>query len=211
MRSFSPIDLILEHVDAGLRALSGNVTSQRTRPDKDIVDAPQSERTASEHGRYMRINHTGEICAQALYHGQALTARKSDTRHHLLHAAEEEGDHLAWCADRANELGTRTSFLNPIFYAQSFTLGALAGLAGDRWSYGFINETEQQVYQHLETHRIAIGDTDPKSAKIIEQMQADEKRHGEEALQAGGSELPLPIKLAMKCAAKVMTSTTYHI
>ncbi len=210
-RRTSFLDSLIEQVDLGLRTLSDIPAGGRPRPDSAVPEndaLPEAAR--HEHGRLMRINHTGEVCAQALYQGQALVTRSVATRQHLMQAAREEADHLTWCAQRATELGERTSVLNQLFFAGSFALGTVAGLAGDRWSFGFVTETERQVSDHLQSHLNRIEGSDPKSERILETMKDDEERHGEDARRAGGRDLPLPIRLAMKAASKVMTHTTYR-
>jgi ubiquinone biosynthesis monooxygenase Coq7 len=159
----------------------------------------------------MRINHSGEVAAQALYAGQALTAKGAATQASMVAAAQEESDHLAWCAERLDELGGRKSILNPLWYAGSFAIGALAGLAGDKTSLGFVAETEKQVGLHLATHlrELPIGDT--RTRAIIEQMSRDEARHGENARNAGANELTAPIRALMKLTSKVMTRTAYWL
>ena len=159
----------------------------------------------------MRIDHTGEVCAQALYQGQALTARLPEVRKKMERAAAEENDHLDWCERRIEELGGRTSLLNPLWYAGSFAIGALAGLAGDKWSLGFVAETEQQVGEHLDEHLEQIPPQDAKSRAILEQMKQDELRHANQALVGGGVPLPAPVKLAMRLSSKVMTRTVYWL
>lgn len=159
----------------------------------------------------MRINHTGEVCAQALYNGQALTAKSSAAKAYLYHASDEETDHLAWCQSRLNELGGHTSLLNPAFYAASFTMGAVTGLLGDRVSLGFVSATEDQVCQHLEEHMVTLPGEDQRSRAILQQMIIDEQRHGEEALARGGKPFAKPIKSAMTLLSKVMTTSTYRI
>ena len=159
----------------------------------------------------MRINHVGEVCAQALYHGQALTARTPEIRTHMERAAAEEGEHLALCAARIGELGGRVSLLNPFWYAGSFALGALAGRAGDALSLGFVAETELQVEAHLESHLASLPPEDARSRVIVMRMRDDEARHRNEATAAGGTKLPLPARLAMKAMAKVMTTVAYRL
>lgn len=159
----------------------------------------------------MRVNHAGEIAAQALYHGQALTARNEAVRRSLLEAARDETDHLAWCEQRVRELDSRTSLLAPIWYAGSFAIGALAGLAGDRTSLGFVAETEKQVIEHLESHLHELPPDDERSRRIVEQMRADEARHGAEARSAGGRDLPRPVRELMRRTAQVMTRTAYRV
>ena len=159
----------------------------------------------------MRINHVGEVCAQALYSGQALTSKSPHIVSALKHAALEETDHLAWCEARISELGGRKSWLNPLWYAGSFTLGAVAGALDDKWNLGFLAETEKQVSEHLKNHLQQLSIDDIKTRTIIEQMQQDEAAHAQEARALGASELPAPIKASMKIASKMMTSTAYYI
>jgi ubiquinone biosynthesis monooxygenase Coq7 len=159
----------------------------------------------------MRVNHTGEVCAQALYQGQALTAKTAGTRSEMQEAAQEEIDHLVWCEERLEELGTRPSILNPLFYGASFAMGAVAGLVGDGVSLGFVHATEERVASHLRSHLKTLPETDRKSQLILQTMLEDEERHGENALKAGGLELPQPVKRAMTQASKLMTGSTYWI
>jgi ubiquinone biosynthesis monooxygenase Coq7 len=162
-------------------------------------------------GRLMRINHTGEVCAQALYQGQALTAKLPEVRQSMERAAQEENDHLAWCDSRLKAPDNRKSLLNPFWYAGSFMIGAAAGLAGDKWSLGFVAETEHQVEDHLENHLKRLPPQDQKSRAVLEQMKEDEIHHATVALEAGGAELPGPIKLAMKLTSKLMTKSVYYL
>lgn len=159
----------------------------------------------------MRVNHCGEICAQALYQGQALTARDSAAREALHAAAREETEHLAWTERRIEELGGRKSLLNPLWYAGSFAMGAAAGLLGDKWNLGFLAETERQVVSHLEGHLEGLPGDDAKSRAIVEHMREDEARHAGTAVEHGGAELPAPVKSAMRLASRVMTRTAYHL
>jgi ubiquinone biosynthesis monooxygenase Coq7 len=159
----------------------------------------------------MRINHTGEVCAQALYQGQALTARHEETRKRMARSAQEENDHLLWCERRIQQLGDRKSLLNPVWYLGSFAIGAAAGLAGDRWSLGFVVETEHQVEDHLEEHLVEVPPDDLKTRAILEQMKQDEIHHAVAARSAGGVDLPSPVKLAMKLTSKLMTRSVYWI
>ena len=206
----SPIDNLLIAADEALRTLAGATTPARKSPA-----APQ-ERTLDEAERresaaLMRVNHAGEICAQALYSGQAMVARDGRVREALVAAGEEERDHLAWCRDRLEELGDRPSYLGPFWYAGSFALGVASGLAGDRWSLGFLAETEAQVEKHLDGHLERLPEGDARSRAILEQMRADENRHGQTGRALGGAELPLPIKMAMRAFSRVMTRTAYRI
>ena len=159
----------------------------------------------------MRINHCGEVCAQALYQGQALTAKLPEVREKMEQAATEENDHLQWCADRLKELDSHTSFFNPFWYVSSFSIGAVAGLLGDKWSLGFVAETEYQVVRHLQSHLDELPENDKKSRAVIEQMKEDELHHATVAIEAGGAELPTPVKLAMRSMAKVMTKSVYWV
>jgi ubiquinone biosynthesis monooxygenase Coq7 len=175
------------------------------------VDTPLTEIEKKQVSALMRVNHTGEVCAQALYSGQALTAKNAATHSAMQQAAREETEHLAWCESRIHELGGRTSMLNPLFYAGSFTLGAIAGALGDKWSLGFLEETENQVGAHLASHLAQLPEADEKTRKIIEQMQLDEAHHANEAHQLGAAELPAPAKFLMQQMSKLMTKTTYHL
>jgi len=159
----------------------------------------------------MRVNHTGEICAQALYQGQALTARDPEVQKRLLLAAQEETEHLAWTAKRVNELGSHLSVLNPLMYTSSLALGAFAGLIGDKWNLGFLAETERQVGAHLQSHLSSLPAQDAKSRAVVQQMYVDEVGHSDMAIELGGAELPLPVKLAMRATGKVMTRTAYWV
>jgi 3-demethoxyubiquinol 3-hydroxylase len=203
------LDRFISGFDKGLRTLFGPARSQREHPDRDVADVPLSEADRRHAAALMRVNHAGEICAQALYQGQALTARNSAARRALQQAASEETEHLAWTAHRIAELGGRTSVLNPLWYAGSFAMGAAAGLLGDRWNLGFLAETERQVVQHLDTHLEKLPPEDQRSRAVLVQMRADEARHATTARSHGGAELPSPVRLAMRLSSKVMTSTTY--
>lgn len=209
-RRYTTLDRALIHLDQALRTVFGQpLTSGRERPEGAPAELTPAERQRAV--RLMRVNHTGEVCAQALYQGQALTARRDAVRESLEQAAAEEGDHLAWCEARVRELGGHTSVLNPLFYAGSLTLGALAGRAGDRWNLGFLAETERQVVRHLEDHLQRLPAGDHPSRAILEQMKEDEGHHAVTASQAGGAELPAPLRLVMKATSKVMTGTSYWI
>ena len=208
-RAFSPLDRLIVALDRGLRTLLLPARAQRespaaAMPDNELTDA---ERVLS--GRLMRVNHTGEVCAQALYQAQSITARSPRVREALEQASREEIDHLAWCADRLAELGSGTSIANPLFYAGSFALGALSGLFGDRWNLGFLMETERQVEGHLIGHLDRLSVRDVRSRAVVEQMRVDEARHANTAEREGASELPLPVRLAMRAGSKLMTGTTY--
>jgi ubiquinone biosynthesis monooxygenase Coq7 len=211
-RSYSPLDQFLIQADLGLRTLLGNpIPTDRPDPASAVPEADLTEAERQEAARLMRINHTGEVCAQALYQGQALTARSDEVKRLMQESAAEENDHLVWCERRIEELGSRTSYLNPFFYFGSLTLGAAAGLAGDKWSLGFLAETERQVEAHLDGHLTRLPETDGKSRAVVEQMKEDERKHATTATNAGGAELPLPVRQLMRLASKVMTKTTYWV
>lgn len=198
-------------VDRALRTLAATPKAVRESPATGVEGGPLSADEEKHVAGLMRVNHTGEVCAQALYEGQALTATDSQTRTALLAAAQEEVDHLAWCGERLAELGARPSILNPGFYATSFFMGALTGLLGDRVSLGFVEATEDQVCQHLQEHLHALPETDARSRAIIERMHDDEARHGASARERGGAQFPAPVKQAMRILSKVMTRSTYRI
>ncbi len=205
------IDKLITTFDAGLRTVLASAHAARPRPDTLIEEATLDDNSKSHAAALMRINHVGEVCAQALYSGQALTSKSPHIVSALKHAANEETDHLAWCEARISELGGRKSWLNPLWYAGSFTLGAVAGALDDQWNLGFLAETEKQVSEHLKNHLQQLSIDDIKTRTIIEQMQQDEAAHAQEARALGASELPAPIKAGMKIASKMMTSTAYYI
>jgi ubiquinone biosynthesis monooxygenase Coq7 len=205
------LDQLIVEFDKGLRTLFAQPHSVRSHPDIDIEETKMSDAEKKQAGALMRVNHTGEVCAQALYSGQALTARNPATTAALQQAAQEETEHLAWCERRIQQLGGRTSLLNPLFYAGSFTLGSAAGALGDKWNLGFLAETEKQVEAHLAIHLDKIPPGDQKTRKIIEQMQQDEAKHAHEAKQQGGVELPMPVRFLMKKMSKLMTKTSYYL
>jgi 3-demethoxyubiquinol 3-hydroxylase len=208
----SGLDNMIVQFDQALRTLNNRAThAHRRSPASGIAEQTLDDAQRQHAAALMRINHTGEVCAQALYQGQALTARLPGVRESMENAATEEGDHLAWCETRLHELESRTSYLNPAWYAMSFGLGALAGIAGDRWSLGFVAETEEQVCEHLQDHLQQLPAQDSKSRAILAQMLVDEKQHGEQARQAGGTELPLPIKAGMGIMSMVMKKVSYRI
>jgi ubiquinone biosynthesis monooxygenase Coq7 len=191
--------------------LLGVHQSHRSNPAgslKETVISPAERRHVAG---LMRINHAGEVAAQALYAGQALTAKEATTRTSMVEAAQDETDHLAWCSERIDELDGRKSILNPVWYAGSFAIGALAGFAGDKVSLGFVAETEKQVGQHLESHLRDLPHDDARTRAIVEQMREDEARHGQTATNAGANELPPPIRALMKLTSKVMTRTAYWL
>lgn len=213
--STSVIDQLIGGIDQTLRHLySGGTKSQRPAPVTQ--DASENDKRLDQEqrllsGRLMRVNHAGEIAAQALYQGQALAAREEHVAQSMKEAAEEENDHLAWCEQRLNELDCHTSILNPLWYAGSFAIGYAAGIAGDRWSLGFIGETERQVVNHLDGHLQRLPADDDRSRDIISLMKEDEERHGQNAMKAGGEELPGPIRGLMRLTSRVMTRSSFWI
>ena len=212
MSALSLPDRVVIGLDQALRTVFGRPPfTGRPNPADQQDEADLSEEERVQAARLMRINHTGEICAQALYQGQAATARLDTVRGQMERAADEENDHLAWCQQRIDELGSHTSLLNPVFYAGSFAVGALAGAAGDKWSLGFVAETEKQVVEHLDGHLQRLPGKDARSRAVLRQMKRDEGRHATTALEAGGARLPLPIRLAMKATSKIMTRTSYWV
>ncbi|MEZ0231558.1 MAG: 2-polyprenyl-3-methyl-6-methoxy-1,4-benzoquinone monooxygenase [Methylophilaceae bacterium] len=205
------LDRFIIEFDTGLRTLFAEAHTGRPYPDNAIKETLSEKKDKSRSISLMRVNHSGEVCAQALYSGQSLTADNPETAEALKEAAKEETEHLAWCEKRIKELGGRTSLLNPILYAGSFSLGAIAGALGDKWNLGFLAETEHQVEKHLEKHLSLLPEHDDKSRAIVTQMQHDEAAHAETAIEHGGAELPRPIKSAMQLFSKLMTTTTYHL
>ena len=206
-RQHSPLDRILGEFDRALRTLAAPALGTRPNPARGLPEAEFAPAARQHTARLMRINHTGEVCAQALYQGQALTARISANREALRGASNEEVDHLAWCEARIGELGGRTSFLNPIWYAGSLVLGVAAGLAGDRWSLAFLKETERQVEGHL----AQIPASDQRTRAIVEQMKKDEAGHAELAQHLGAAEFSPLLKQAMRLSSKLMTRSVYWV
>ena len=206
------LDRCLVQFDQALRTcVPGSTEGARPSPAANLDENELSDSEARHAAGLMRINHTGEVCAQALYAGQAATARLGEVRQAMEEAAAEETDHLAWCELRLKQLDSRPSLLNPLWYGLSFGMGAAAGLAGDKWSLGFVAETEHQVCEHLEEHLERLPAGDQRSQAILKQMISDEKAHGETARQAGGADLPQPVKQAMGLLSRVMKTTTYRI
>ena len=205
------VDQLISGFDRALKTLTGGRAAQRENPAKQIQDVDLSDAEKRHVGGLMRVNHTGEVCAQALYEGQAMTARDPVAQRSLLDAAAEEQDHLTWCAQRLEELDARPSVLDPLFYGASFVLGAGAGLLGDRISLGFVEATEAQVVEHLNEHLDSIPQSDAKTRAILQTMRADEARHGAHALEMGGEEFPAMLKRGMSLAAKIMTKSSYRI
>lgn len=203
-------DLILEF-DKGLRTLFSQAHSVRAHPDAAIMDADLSESEKKKSAALMRVNHCGEICAQALYQGQALTARDPNVQRKLGEAAQEETEHLAWTAHRIHELGGHVSLLNPLWYTSSLAVGAAAGMLGDKWNLGFLAETERQVGAHLQSHLDKLPAGDTKSRAVVQQMYADETQHAEMAQGLGAAELPGPVKAVMRLSGKMMTRTAYWV
>ncbi|WP_240095679.1 2-polyprenyl-3-methyl-6-methoxy-1,4-benzoquinone monooxygenase [Thermomonas flagellata] len=210
-RRLTALDRLLDAAQNALQTVAGPAHAERPNPAADLADSDLADAARRHAAGLMRINHTGEVCAQALYVGQAAVARDPATRAHLLQAAQEETDHLAWCADRLHELGSRPSLFNPLWYAGSFAIGALAGLRGDGWNLGFVVETERQVEAHLAAHLQSLPEGDARSRAILAVMQADEARHADAALAAGARVLPAPIPSLMAGMSKVMKAVAYRL
>jgi ubiquinone biosynthesis monooxygenase Coq7 len=211
-RSLSFSDRFVSHLDNALKTLTpGAVLAREQNPASQVAQNDLPEKDKNHIAGLMRINHTGEVCAQALYQGQALTARLPNIRTAMEEAADEELDHLAWCEERINELNGRTSFLNPAFYGLSYVMGAVAGAVGDKWSLGFVAATEDQVSLHLKDHLNQIANKDERSAAILRKMLEDEERHAENAIEAGGVDFPEPVKQLMTQISKAMTKSSYRI
>jgi len=205
-------DKLITNFDLALKTLvPGSVHAQRENPAQVMQETALSDDVRKHTAGLMRINHTGEVCAQALYQGQALTARLPEVGESMNAAAAEEIDHLSWCEERLKELDSRPSLLNSLFYGLSFSIGAAAGIAGDRWSLGFVAETEKQVCAHLQEHLEKLSPEDNKSEAILTQMLEDEAKHADNAEAAGAAQLPSPVKSAMQVMASVMKQTTYRI
>lgn len=212
MRQYTALDFVLAQIDQSLRTVHATPPKPtRPAPDKALADADMNDKERDHAAGLMRINHTGEIAAQGLYHGQAATAKLQNTREKMEQAALEEGDHLYWCEKRLEELGHTKSLFGPFWYWGSYAIGASAGAAGDRWSLGFVNETETQVVKHLEEHVEKLPAQDEKSRAILKQMRSDEQEHADWAKQAGGKQLPFPVRQGMKLMAKVMKATSYRV
>ena len=208
----TPVDRFIIEFDTALRSVVGGANAGRPTPGVEsganaALDSDQRKHAAG----LMRVNHVGEVCAQALYQSQKLVARDSEIKEMLDHSGQEELDHLAWCETRLKELGSHTSYLNPLWFAGSFAIGLAAGLAGDKWSLGFVAETEKQVENHLASHLKTLPEEDHRSRAIVNQMRLDEIEHGQAALHAGGVTLPEPIQKVMQAMSKVMTTTAYKI
>ena len=205
------LDRAIAGFDTVLRTLTSTAQSRRPFPSKAADNIEQDPASRKESGRLMRVNHCGEVCAQALYLGQGLTSRQTKTKEALHKAAEEETDHLAWCTERLRELDTSTSYLNPAFFCMSFVTGALVGLIGDRINLGFVAATEEQVVKHLDNHLVMMPAADLRSREILKQMRRDETKHLNSAIKQGASHLPGAMKNIMSFASKVMTRSTYWL
>ena len=211
-RRFSPLDNIIMNIDQGVRTVFGKPdVTERGNPADLATENEMSDTEKKLSIGLMRVNHSGEVAAQALYQGQALTARNTETKEQMQRSAQEEFDHLDWCEKRINDLGGHTSYLNPLWYAGSLTIGAMAGAIGDKWSLGFVVETEKQVGKHLEEHLEKLPRNDDKSRAVLEQMDIDEAEHAVKAQDAGAADLPPPVKTLMKLTSKAMTKTAYRV
>lgn len=205
------LDTLILALDNGLRTVLAPAQSLRAVPGKELADSVLTETEKKHAASLMRINHVGEVCAQALYQGQSLTARNPEARVALAEAAREETEHLAWCEARITALGGHKSLLNPVWYASSLAVGMAAGALGDKWNLGFLAETERQVGAHLAAHLNELPVADAKSRAVVEQMQEDEARHAETAIAHGGEDLPMPVKGVMQLMSKMMTKTAYWV
>jgi ubiquinone biosynthesis monooxygenase Coq7 len=211
-RRLSMLDRLITEADSLMRTITNRGHSAaRPSPSQGHTESDLSEEQRKHVAGLMRVNHTGEVCAQALYQGQALTAKLPTVRGEMRQAAREEIDHLVWCEERLQELDSHTSYLNPAWYGMSFALGAVAGAIGDEVSLGFVAATEERVCNHLKDHLKQLPETDRKSQLILQQMLEDEQRHGDKALDAGGKDFPQPVKDAMSAVAKLMTGSSYRI
>lgn len=212
MKAYTGVDKFIMGVDQALVTVFGSPkTTGRDYPANGHRDEQISAAEKIQAARLMRINHVGEVCAQALYQSQAMTTRNQAVKEKMRHSSEEENDHLDWCEKRIKELGGRKSLFNPLWYAGSFALGTAAGIAGDRWNLGFVAETEKQVVRHLESHLEQLSIEDTRSRAIVEQMKIDEAEHATAALKAGGSDLPEPVRKGMQLLSKIMTRTAYWV
>lgn len=211
MRHYSLQDRILLHLEQSISMFCRKPVAKRDNPALPYAEAKLSPKQIRHQIGLMRVNHAGEMAAQGLYQGQALTAKQAHTELHMKQAAQEEIDHLAWCQDRLTELGGRTSYLDPLWYVGALLIGATAGMAGDHWSLGFIAETENQVSTHLANHLARCATEDRKTQSILTQMKNDEEQHAAQALAHGGIQLPKPIQWLMKCTSKIMVTTAYYL
>lgn len=211
-RHYTFLDRLCLGLDQAVRAIADNAkTSGQRYPAQGVNEAALSSEERNHSAALMRINHAGEVCAQALYHGQAMVSRSPKIQEKMQQAAIEEGDHLAWCRLRLDELGSHTSYLGPLWYAGSFCIGMTAGVIGDDWSLGFVAETERQVIKHLEEHLKTLPTEDQRSNKILAQMEADESKHRDEAIAAGARDLPWIVRKIMTLTSKVMVKTAYWV
>lgn len=210
-RQYSFLDNLITHLDQSVRTVFAPTIATRANPAQAVAESKLSTQVRRQSAALMRVNHAGEVSAQALYHAQALTARSKKVRKAMQQAALEENDHLAWCKQRVQELESHTSYLNPLWYIGSFAIGVCAGWAGDKWNLGFLAETEKQVVKHLEQHLDRLSTDDQKSHQILVQMQEDEAHHASMAYTAGAAELPILVKVMMYGFSKVMTRTAYWI
>ena len=208
-RAYSLLDELIIGFDKALAGFKSG--DARPNPAVDEADARIQGADKRRSAALMRVNHAGEVAAQALYAGHAIAARDAGIRASMLEAAAEESDHLNWCETRVRELGSHVSYLTPVWYAGSFAIGAAAGLSGDKWNLGFVMETERQVVEHLDKHLELLPDQDHKSRKILQQMRRDEQQHASVAQAAGAVELPRPLRIMMRCCAKVMTGSAYWL
>ena len=212
MIKLSLLDKIISEADQAVKTVINKAnTATRENPSSQIPDAELNRQERKHTAGLMRVDHTGEVCAQALYRGQAFTAKTENAREHLLKAADEENDHLSWTQQRLSELNSHRSYLNPFWYTASFSIGATAGLISDKVSYSFVMETEHQVMKHLDEHIKSLPVSDNKSRKILQQMYQDESEHAVNAEKQGGVKLPFPVKMLMKLQSKIMTTAAYYI
>ena len=211
-RQLTPLDRLLVGANNALRTIAAPAgRPTRRNPATDIAETDLSDEQKTHAAGLMRVNHAGEVAAQALYQGHAMVARDPQIEEQMQHAANEEFDHLAWCEQRLSELDSRPSFLSPLWYSGAFAIGAASGILGDRWSLGFIAETEKQVCAHLDSHLDQLPDEDDKSRAIVRQMRDEEEEHGANAIEAGAADLPAPLQRLMRLTAKVMTKTAYRL
>lgn len=207
----NPVERAILGLDRALRTVFSVDPARRPNPAREHASSALEDSERRHVAGLMRVNHAGEVAAQALYEGQAATARLDNVREAMRQAADEEVDHLAWCKDRLQELDSRPSLLNPVWYAGSWMIGAAAGLVGDRWSLGFVAETERQVIRHLDDHLSRLPSQDTRSRAILEQMKVDETHHGTAAMEAGGAVLPKPVRTVMALTSKIMTTLAYRL
>lgn len=211
-RQYNFFDRLCLGIDQAVKALTNHVqTSGQIYPASVVDEEPLTDKERKHAAALMRINHAGEICAQALYHGQGMVSKSLEIQEKMQQAAQEEGHHLAWCKQRLDELNSHVSYLNPVWYAGSFCIGMVAGMVGDEWSLGFVAETERQVIHHLEGHLQTLPSNDKRSYAILQRMERDEALHRDEAIRLGARELPGPIKHAMSLVSKIMVKTAYWL